>query len=109
KKVAAVYRRNPFFRELVVQGRMAGITKKPWLFSFKQGGHIEGRIPHEDGENVKGAHPLWLEQDEASSFTHEAWMELFSTIEAAAEGSQWRAHGVTTGVRGKFHEFTNSP
>lgn len=72
-------------------------THRPFMYEFKNGARIIGRIPQRDGKGVKGIHPLVLEQDEASDYPEPGWKEL---IETRLQGSDsvWRAHGVTRGM-----------
>lgn len=51
-------------------------------------------------------HPLWLELDEAQDYPHAGWTELIETLQRDVEGSVWRAHGVTKGVRDDFYKFS---
>ena len=70
-------------------------------------------IVDEDHSYVTGSivshniHPLWLEQDEAQDYPHEGWTELRETLKRGFEGAQWRAHGVTRGLRDDFFKYTS--
>ena len=92
-------------RELLVGGR-AGIRHQPFHCNFANGSRIMGRIPQRDGKGVKGMHPIWLEMDEASDYPKAGWNEIVETLNFGMEGSCWRAHGVTRGVRDEFYRHT---
>lgn len=51
-------------------------------------------------------HPIWLELDEGQDYPDKGWLELIETLQSDVEGSVWRAHGVTRGVRDYFYKFT---
>lgn len=106
ENVETIFRTNRFASQLLESGRIQGVRRKPWHFAFKNGSQIKGLIPHRKGDGVKGSHPLWLEQDEASDFNDAGWTELNSTLQDGQRDAQWRAHGVTRGVRDKFYEHT---
>lgn len=105
------YYGNRLFEEMLAPGR-GGIKHRPFKMNFANGAVIHGRIPKHDGSGVKGVHPDWLEQDEASDYPEAGWAELFETLKqkekegAAGADSRWRAHGVTRGVGGTFDEKT---
>lgn len=92
-------------REMIPRTRSA-ITHRPFQLNFSNGARIIGRIPQRDGKGVKGIHPIWLELDEAQDYPEPGWTELTETLQRGLEGAQWRAHGVTRGVRDKFYEYT---
>lgn len=94
-----------FLRELIPRGKSA-VTHRPFQMNFVNGARIIGRIPQRDGKGVKGLHPIWLELDEAQDYPKPGWKELNETLKRGAEGSVWRAHGVTRGVRDDFYEKT---
>lgn len=89
--------------------KLGSVTHRPFLMKFLNGAKIMGRIPGADGSNFKGAHPIWLELDEAQNLPDAAWNELVETLKRGEAGSAWRAHGVTTGPGGKFHEYAYNP
>lgn len=77
-------------RELLPKGRNNGITHKLFEVNFLNGAKIEGRIPQRDGRGMKGAHPLWLEIDEAQDFPEPGWTEVIETLKRGHEGAAWR-------------------
>lgn len=77
---------------------------QPFLARFANGARIMGRIPQRDGRGVKGSHPLWLEQDEASDYPEAGWKEIIETLKRGQDGAMWRAHGVTRGLRDSFYK-----
>ena len=74
--------------------------------NFRNGARIMGRIPQRDGKGVKGIHPIWLELDEGQDYPEAGWLEIIETVKRGDDRAQWRAHGVTRGVRDKFYEYT---
>lgn len=92
-------------REMLVKGR-SGVKHRPFHMNFANGSRIMGRIPQRDGKGVKGTHPIWLEMDEAQDYPDKGWVEIIETLKHGSEGSMWRAHGVTRGVRDYFYKFT---
>lgn len=92
---------------VMLQSGRSGVTHRPFKMNFKNGARILGRIPQKDGKGVKGIHPIWLELDEAQDYPEPGWKELFETVKRGFTSDPvWRAHGVTRGVRDKFHEYT---
>lgn len=90
-------------REFLAKGRATdGFTHKPFEARFRNKARITGRIPQKDGKGVKGVHPLKLEMDEAQDYPPAGWVELGETLKYGREGSTWRAHGVSRGVRDDF-------
>lgn len=83
-----------------------GIRHRPFEVKYKNGAKIVGRIPQKDGKGIKGMHPKKLEMDEAQDYPEQGWIELTETLKYGAEGSSWRAHGVTRGVRDYFYKLT---
>lgn len=51
-------------------------------------------------------HPVWLEMDESQDYPAAGWMEIIETLKQGTEGSMWRAHGVTRGLRDHFYQYT---
>jgi hypothetical protein len=92
-------------REMLQVGRSA-VTHRPFMMNFRNGARLMGRIPQKDGKGVKGIHPLQLELDEAQDYPRRGWTELNETLKRGFDGAEWRAHGVTRGVRDKFYEYT---
>lgn len=92
-------------KEMLVHGRN-GIKHRPFHMNFWNGSRIMGRIPQRDGKGVKGIHPVWLELDEAQDYPDKGWTEIIETLKMGTEGSMWRAHGVTRGLRDFFYEYT---
>ena len=76
--------------------------KWPFSFSFSNGARVLGRIPQKDGKGIKGVHPRLLEMDEAQDYPSPGWMEIIETLRFADSGAQWRAHGVSRGIRDEF-------
>lgn len=93
-------------REMLPNRVGMGFQHRPFQVSFINGAKIVGRIPQKDGKGVKGLHPLKLEQDEAQDYPHPGWLELIETLTFAQEGAQWRAHGVSKGVRDEFYRHS---
>lgn len=92
-------------REMLKKGR-SSINHRPFMMQFANGSRIIGRIPQRDGRGMKGIHPIRLEHDEGQDFPEKGWTELNETLKKAFSNSQWRAHGVTKGVRGSFYDKT---
>jgi hypothetical protein len=101
--IESLYTNNRLAKEMIAKGR-GGIKHRPFMVNFVNGGRIIGRIPQRDGKGLKGTHPLWLEQDEASDFPEQAWAEIIETVKIQNPKARWRAHGVTRGVGGGFDE-----
>jgi len=101
--IESLYTNNRLAREMIAKGR-GGIKHRPFMINFINGGRIIGRIPQRDGKGLKGTHPIWLEQDEASDFPEQAWAEIIETVKIQNPMARWRAHGVTRGVGGGFDE-----
>lgn len=90
-------------REFLAAGRASdGFTHRPFEAKFRNGARIVGRIPQKDGKGVKGMHPFKLEMDEAQDYPPAGWVELGETLKFGREGSTWRSHGVSRGVRDDF-------
>lgn len=84
-----------------------GISRQPhWQVRFANGARIMSRLPGRDGRGVKGQHPIVLEADEMQDYPLAGWTELTETLKRGSKGAQWRAHGVSRGVRDKFYEIT---
>lgn len=83
-----------------------GFKHRPFQINFMNGAKILGRIPQRDGKGVKGLHPLRLEHDEAQDFPQSGWIELIETLRHGEKGAQWRAHGVSRGVRDEFYRHS---
>jgi hypothetical protein len=103
--VESMFLNNRLPAELIVGGRV-GIKHRPFHMNFKNGARIMGRIPQHDGKGLLGTHPLWLEQDEAQSWTKQQWDEIIETLKAGYDDARWRAHGVTRGAGDVFYEYT---
>lgn len=93
-------------REILPRGVGMGFKHRPFQVDFANGAKILGRIPQKDGKGVKGLHPLKLEMDEAQDFPTSGWIELVETLQHGMEESQWRAHGVSRGVRDEFYRHS---
>jgi hypothetical protein len=100
-----VFVNNRLASEMLVGGRN-GIKHRPFHCNFRNGARIMGRIPQRDGKGVKGIHPIWLELDEGQDYPEAGWLEIIETVKRGDDRAQWRAHGVTRGVRDKFYEYT---
>lgn len=94
-------------KEMMIGGRF-GVKHKPFHMNFANGARIMGRIPQITGKGVKGIHPIWLELDEAQDYPPAGWTELIETLNQNTQKGVWRAHGVTRGVRDRFHELTDT-
>lgn len=103
--VETAFTNNRLGSEMLKSGRM-GIRHRPFHMNFANGARIMGRIPQRDGKGVKGVHPVWLELDEAQDYPDPGWLEIFETLNRNKDGSMWRAHGVTRGIRDYFYKFT---
>lgn len=101
--IESLYSNCKLAQSMMSKGR-GGIKHRPFVINFASGGRIVGRIPQRDGRGVKGTHPLWLEQDEASDYPEPGWVELTETVKEQNPNGRWRAHGVTRGVGGGFDE-----
>lgn len=103
--VEIVYTNNRLPSEMLARGRN-GIKHRPFHMNFANGSRIMGRIPQRDGKGVKGIHPIWLELDEGQDYPEAGWNEIIETLKRGDKGAQWRAHGVTRGVRDRFYDYT---
>ena len=102
--IETLYDNNTLAREMIAKGR-GGIKHRPFKINFANGARIIGRIPKIKGDGVKGTHPIWLEQDEASDYPEAGWAELYETLKQEDDSrARWRAHGVTRGVGGTFDD-----
>lgn len=95
-------------RELLFNNGNRGIKHRPFQVDFRNGAKILGRIPQKDGKGVKGLHPLRLEMDEAQDYPTPGWVELIETLRHGEKGAQWRAHGVSKGVRDEFYRHSQA-
>lgn len=93
-------------REILPRRVGMGFKHRPFQVNFVNGAKILGRIPQRDGKGVKGLHPLRLEMDEAQDFPQQGWIELIETLRHGEKGAQWRAHGVSRGVRDEFYRHS---
>lgn len=93
-------------RELLPKRVGMGFKHRPFQVNFTNGAKILGRIPQRDGKGVKGLHPLRLEMDEAQDYVMAGWIELIETLRHGEKGAQWRAHGVSRGVRDEFYRHS---
>lgn len=89
-------------RELLPKKVGLGFKHRPFHVNFVNGSKILGRIPQRDGRGMKGLHPLRLELDEGQDFPRAGWVEVTETLLHGKENAQWRAHGVSRGVRDEF-------
>jgi hypothetical protein len=95
-------------REMLPAIKGGGIRHQPqFQASFVNGSRIMGRLPQRTGVGVKGSHPLVLEQDESQDYPGPGWIELIETMKHGIPGAQWRAHGVSNGVRDTYHRITS--
>lgn len=83
-----------------------GFKHRPFQVDFLNGAKMLGRIPQRDGKGVKGLHPLRLEMDESQDYPSAGWIELIETLRHGQTGAQWRAHGVSRGVRDEFYRHS---
>ena len=105
-KVEALFMRVRLGKEMLPTGKGGGIKHQPqFQASFINGAKIMGRLPGPTGAGVKGQHSHRLEMDEAQDFPQNGWMELVETMKDT-EGAQWRAHGVSRGVRDMYYRLT---
>jgi len=96
-------------REMLPRQKGGGIKHQPqFQLSALNGAVIMGRLPGRDGKGVKGQHPLVLESDEMQDYPRQGWMELIETMKATVPGAQWRAHGVSRGVRDEYFRMTEN-
>ena len=106
-KIEALFTRVRLGREMLPRAKGGGIKHQPqFQASFINGAKIMGRLPGPTGAGVKGQHSHRLEMDEAQDFPENGWMELVETMKDT-EGAQWRAHGVSRGVRDMYYRLTN--
>ncbi len=103
--VETAFMNNKLARYMLAAGR-SRVKHRPFHVGFNNGSRIMGRIPQHDGKAIKGTHPVVLEQDEASDYPSQGWMEIIETLKMGSENPVWRAHGVTRGVRDYFYKFT---
>lgn len=95
-------------REMLPRVKGGGIKHQPqFQATFVNGARIMGRLPSRDGKGVKGAHPLVLELDEGQDYPQAGWIEIIETMKHGTPGAQWRAHGVSNGVRDFYHRITS--
>jgi hypothetical protein len=84
-----------------------GINHQPQFQAhFINNARIISRLPSLSGQGMKGMHPLVVESDEMQDFPPNGWTEIIETMKAASKGAQWRAHGVSRGVRDKYYAYT---
>lgn len=96
-------------REMLPARKGGGIKHVPqFQVSFLNNAVIMGRIPQRDGKGVKGQHPLVLESDEMQDYPRQGWIELIETMKSSVPGAQWRAHGVSRGVRDTYYRMTEN-
>ena len=93
-------------KELLHSNGNRGIKHRPFQVDFRNASKILGRIPQRDGKGVKGLHPLRLEMDEAQDYPTPGWIELIETLRHGEASAQWRAHGVSRGVRDEFYRHS---
>ena len=99
-----------FTNNRIAEGMLAAdargrIKHRPWMINFASGARILGKIPKHDGSGVRGIHPIWLEQDEASFFPEAGWTEIIETVKVQHPKARWRAHGVTIGPGNTFDDI----
>lgn len=111
----------PDDRERTIRGRMFRMTNGGW-YQVVGNAASEQVIDHwlHRWQRVRTTTPtgqmvdmvdLVVEEDHSfvaeSIVVHNSgWTELIETLKRGDEGSVWRAHGVTRGVRDKFYDFT---
>jgi len=93
-------------RELLPSRVGRGFKHRPFQVDFLNDAKMLGRIPQRDGKGVKGLHPLRLEMDESQDFPAAGWIELVETLRHGQDDAQWRAHGVSRGVRDEFYRHS---
>ena len=94
-------------REMLPRQRGNGINHQPQFQAhFINNARIMSRLPQRDGKGVKGQHPLVIESDEMQDFPDNGWVELIETMKHGIPGAQWRAHGVSRGVRDRYYRYT---
>lgn len=107
-KVEATFLRVRLGREMLPPRKGGGIKHQPqFQMTFINGAVIMGRLPNRDGRGVKGQHSHRLEMDEAQDYPDDGWKELVETMRDTP-GAQWRAHGVSRGVRDRYYRLTQS-
>lgn len=105
-KVESMFLRVRLGRELLPRQKGGGIKHQPqFQASFINGAKIMGRLPGPTGAGAKGQHSHRLEMDEAQDYPQQGWMELIETMKDTP-GAQWRAHGVSRGVRDMYYRLT---
>ena len=94
-------------RELLPKSRSNGVNKTPhWQMTFVNGTKLISRIPHMEGDGVKGQHVLAIELDEAQNYPAKGWAEVAPTLNRGVPGARWAVHGVPQGVRDRFYDIT---
>jgi hypothetical protein len=106
-KIEKLFMRVRLGREMLPKIKGGGIKHQPqFQASFINGAVIMGRLPGPTGAGAKGQHSHRLEMDEAQDYPQQGWMELVETMKDTP-GAQWRAHGVSRGVRDMYYRLTN--
>lgn len=101
---------------LRADGQRTGITHKPGLrVEFADGTSIAGRIPHQTGRGIKGAHVPDLIIDEAQDFPEKGYIEIQEVVmkdHIDTTGNYdftYHAYGVyASGHGGKFQQLADS-
>jgi hypothetical protein len=106
-KIEGLFLRVRLGHEMLPKTKGGGMKRQPqFQASFINGAKIFGRLPGPTGAGVKGIHAHRLEMDEAQDYPQQGWMELIETMKDTP-GAQWRAHGVSRGVRDMYYRLTN--
>lgn len=109
QRIEPEFANTRLLREMLIGGSTSnGITHRPFLMRFQNGAKFYTRLPGHDGAGVKGIHPVVLEVDEGQDINERTWAELPETVRWDIPGSMMLIHGVTNGVRNRFHQFSNS-
>jgi hypothetical protein len=107
-KIEKLFLRVRLGREMLPPRKGGGIKHQPqFQMTFINGAVIMGRLPNRDGRGVKGQHSHRIEMDEAQDYPQQGWMELVETMRDT-QGAQWRAHGVSRGIRDMYYRLTQS-
>jgi intein/homing endonuclease len=68
---------------------------------------VEDGSYYADGVMHHNTHPLWLEQDESSTYPERGWKEIVETVKIQNPRARWRSHGVTMGPGNTFDDKIN--
>lgn len=102
--VENLFVKNKIAESMLAKDQRGRIKHRPFQVNFQNGSYILARLPKFDGSGIRGTHPLYLEQDEASFYPEPGWKEIIETVKAGDSRARWRAHGVTVGPGNTFDD-----